>query len=483
MLKIDFRTKYPLFDVQTTRFCEHAAQAALPKHTLMHSAGLALAQLALATAPHARTIWIACGPGNNGGDGLEAAMHLQNWGKHVVVTWLGQPDHAPQDAHASFERAVQAGVTFTEQPPLSFDLGIDALLGIGASELAPQGLMADWIRRLNASCVPILAVDLPTGLDADTGRVQDLHVKATLTLSLLTLKPGLFTAHGRDAAGTVWLADLGLSDSPNEEHVTPTAWLSGKALTKTRPHASHKGSFGDVAVIGGAPGMTGAALLAASAALHAGAGRVFVGLLDDHAVKLDPSQPELMFRPVDALDLSAMTLVCGCGGGSAIGPVLSKILGASSPVVLDADALNALALSTSLQALLKTRGTQNWLTVLTPHPLEAARLNDCTVQDIQHHRLLAAQQMADHFHCVVVLKGSGTVVAAPGETPFINPTGNAKLAAPGTGDVLAGMIGAQLAAGELAFKAACQAVYTHGAAADEWPEHPSLSAGALASSL
>jgi hydroxyethylthiazole kinase-like uncharacterized protein yjeF len=407
-------------------------------------------------------------------------MHLQNWGKHVVVTWLGQPDHAHQDALASFERAVQAGVTFTEQPPQSFDFGIDALLGIGASERAPQGVIADWIQRLNAGCAPILAVDLPTGLDADTGRAQDLHVKATLTLSLLTLKPGLFTAHGRDAAGVVWLDDLGISDLPNANSGKPTAWLSGKPLTKARPHASHKGSFGDVAVIGGAPGMTGAALLAASAALHAGAGRVFVGLLDDHAVKLDPSQPELMFRPVDTLDLSAMTLVCGCGGGSAIGPVLSKILSASTPVVLDADALNAVALSVPLQALLTARETKKWPSVLTPHPLEAARLNGCTAQDIQGDRLLAAQQMADRFNCVVVLKGSGTVIAAPGEIPFINPTGNAKLAAPGTGDVLAGMIGARLAAGESAFQAACQAVYAHGEAADEWPEHPNLSAGPLA---
>ena len=483
MLKINTCVRLPLFGVDATRQIEQAAQRSLPNPTLMQRAGLALAQLALATTPHANTIWIACGPGNNGGDGLEAAMHLQLWGKRAVVTWLGSASHAPQDALASHARAVKAGVTFAEHPPESFDLGIDALLGIGATERAPDGRMADWIQRLNASAAPVLAADLPTGLDADTGRVQAVHVKACLTLSFLTLKPGLFTAHGRDAAGAVWLADLDIGNPAQAHSAEPTAWLSSKPAVKARPHASHKGSFGDVAIIGGACGMTGAALLAASAALHAGAGRVFVGLLDPQAMQLDTSQPELMFRPIETLDFDTQTVVCGCGGGSAIGPVLHRILTSSSPVVVDADALNAIAVSAPLQALLTARGAQNRLTVLTPHPLEAARLNACSVQDIQHNRLLAAQQIAERFNCVVVLKGSGSVIAAPGEIPFINPTGNAKLAAPGTGDVLAGMIGAQLAAGESAFQAACQAVYAHGEAADLWPKNAALSAGALARSL
>lgn len=483
MLKIDSRSRQALYSVDATRRIEHAAQAALPRHTLMARAGLAVAQLALALAPHARRIWIACGPGNNGGDGLEAAIHLQRWDKLPVVTWLGSADIAPQDAAASYQRAVEAGVTFAETPPDDCDLCIDALLGIGAHVRAPEGRMAHWINLMNAGTAPVLAVDLPTGLQADTGVVAQHWVKARHTLSLLTLKPGLFTAHGRDAAGTVWLDELGTTThntSAHQQVIAPTAWLAGAADVAARHHASHKGSYGDVAVVGGAPGMTGAALLAASAALHAGAGRVFVGLLDGGSLTVDTCQPELMFRPVHALDFKALTVVCGCGGGDAVRGPLAKILSTSAHVVIDADAINSIANDTQLQTLLIARGRRLAATVLTPHPLEAARLLGSTTAQVQHDRLAAAQQLAQRFGCTVVLKGSGTVIAAPGQTPVINPTGNARLATAGTGDVLAGMLGARLAGGLDTFEAACQAVYQHGLAADCWPAGATLVAGALA---
>jgi hydroxyethylthiazole kinase-like uncharacterized protein yjeF len=448
----------------------------------MQRAGLAVARLALAIAPHAQRTWIACGPGNNGGDGLEAAMHLQRWGKQPVVSWLGDPDNAPPDAATSHQRAVEAGVTFTDVPPDSWDLCIDALLGIGAHVRAPTGRMADWINRINTGTTPVLAVDLPTGLHADTGHAAQPTVNASHTLSLLTLKPGLFTAHGRDAAGIVWLDDLGVhSNSTNPEVASPTAWLAGVSAAATRLHASHKGSYGDVAVVGGAPGMTGAALLAASAALHAGAGRVFVGLLDGGALTVATSQAELMFRPVNALDFKTMTVVCGCGGGDAVRGPLSKILSNSASVVIDADALNAIANDVQLQTLLSARGKRAVATtVLTPHPLEAARLLGITAAQVQQNRLATAQQLAQRFGCTVVLKGSGTVIAAPGQTPVINPTGNARLATAGTGDVLAGMVGARLAGGLNAFEATCQAVYQHGLVADRWRSGSTLVAGALA---
>ncbi|MDO8249023.1 MAG: NAD(P)H-hydrate dehydratase [Rhodoferax sp.] len=481
MLKIDFRSRQALYSVDATRRIEHAAQATLPPHTLMQRAGLAVAQLALAIAPHAQRIWIACGPGNNGGDGLEAAMHLQRWGKLPIVTWLGSPDNAPPDAAASHQRAVDAGVTFADVPPDAYDLCIDALLGIGARVRAPAGRMADWIERINAGAAPVLAVDLPTGLHADTGHAAQPTVNASHTLSLLTLKPGLFTADGRDAAGTVWLDDLDVhSDPTNQEGTSPTTWLAGAPAIALRRHASHKGSYGDVAVVGGAPGMTGAALLAASAALHAGAGRVFVGLLDGGTLTVDTHQPELMFRPVHALDFKTMTVVCGCGGGDAVRGPLSKVLSTSSAVVIDADALNSIANDTQLQTLLIARGKRSAATVLTPHPLEAARLLGTTAAQVQHDRLAAAQQLAQRFDCTVVLKGSGTVIAAPGQTPVINPTGNARLATAGTGDVLAGMVGAGMAGGLNAFEAACQTVYQHGRAADRWPIGTTLVAGSLA---
>ena len=485
MQKIAFQSRHALYSVAATRAMEQTAQAALPAHTLMQRAGLAVAQLALALAPNAQRIWIACGPGNNGGDGLEAALHLQRWGRQPVLTWLGSPEQAPPDAAASYQRAVEAGVSFSQMPPDEFDLCIDALLGIGTQVREPDGRMADWIGLINASRQPVLAVDLPTGLHADTGAVTQLSIKATHTLSLLTLKPGLFTAHGRDAAGSVWLANLDVDQltALAQQPVVPTAWLAGAPPTAMRLHASHKGSYGDVAVIGGAPGMTGAALLAASAALHAGAGRVFVGLLDGGTLSVDTNQPELMFRAVGALDLSAITIVCGCGGGDAVHAQLSKVLSTTSLVVIDADAINSIANDTRLQILLTERSQRDAATVLTPHPLEAARLLGSSAARVQADRLAVCGRLAERFGCIVVLKGSGTVIAAPGQTPVINATGNARLATAGTGDVLAGLIGARLAAGLGAFDAACQAVYQHGLAADQWPGAQPLTAGALSQLL
>jgi ADP-dependent NAD(P)H-hydrate dehydratase / NAD(P)H-hydrate epimerase len=226
--------------------------------------------------------------------------------------------------------------------------------------------------------------------------------------------------------------------------------------------------------------MTGAALLAASAALHSGAGRVFASLLDGGSLAVDASQPELMFRAWDSLDLSAMAVACGCGGGDSIRAVLPKVFATASALVLDADALNAIAADTQLQTLLQARSRRQRPTVITPHPLEAARLLACGATQVQADRLKAARELMQRFGCVVVLKGSGSIIAAPGSTPKINSTGNARLATAGTGDVLAGKIAARLARGASAFDAAAGAVYAHGLAADQWPLNMPLTAGALA---
>lgn len=480
MQRIHPGTEQPLFGIAATRHAEARVRTLLPAHTLMQRAGLAVAKLAMAVAPHAQRIWIACGSGNNGGDGLEAAVHLHNWGKLPIVTWFGKPGLAPIDAAASYDRAVLAGVTFSTEAPNDVQLCIDALLGIGASKREPEAEMADFISQINGSGVPVLAIDVPTGLDADVGTTTLLHIKATHTLSLLTLKPGLFTAHGRDACGTIWLDDLQVVQD-GLRGIQPNAVLLGQPMPTVRAHASHKGIFGDVAVLGGAPGMTGAALLAASAALHAGAGRVFVGLLDGGALSVDTSQPELMFRPVDTLDFNAMTVVCGCGGGEAVKPFLNQALLSLAPIVIDADAINLISKDAELQRLLISRASRASETVLTPHPLEAARLLGCTATQVQQDRLSAATRLAQRFACTVILKGSGTVIAAPNQTPAINPTGNARLATAGTGDVLAGMVGAKLAAGTPAFQAACEAAYQHGKIADEWPVTSVLTASRLAS--
>jgi hydroxyethylthiazole kinase-like uncharacterized protein yjeF len=483
MHKVHAAKPWPLYDIASTRRLEQRGAATLPAHTLMQRAGLATARLALALAPHARMVWIACGPGNNGGDGLEAAAQLQKMGKQAVVTWLGDEAKTPADALASLARAREAGVAFAEEPPAGLsanDLCIDALLGIGAGRPA-QGRMLACIGAFNAAQTPVLAVDVPSGLNADTGSVPDPQsvVRARHTLSLLTLKPGLFTGHGRDMAGQVWLdtLDCDLSFEPAR------AELLGPPAATVRAHASHKGSYGDVAVLGGAAGMTGAALLAASAALHAGAGRVLVALLGDGGHGPDDTQPELMFRAPDTLDWRAMTVVCGCGGGSAVAATMPRALSTAARLVLDADALNALAADTALQALLQARATRGQPTVLTPHPLEAARLLNATTATVQADRLAAAQELANRHRCAVALKGSGTVIAAPHHVSAINPTGNARLATAGTGDVLAGLAGARLAAGSSPFIAACEAVYTHGKAADGWPATAPLVASQLARRL
>lgn len=505
----------PLHDVRATRALEQAAAAHLPAHTLMQRAGLATARLALALAPHAERIWIACGPGNNGGDGLEAAMHLRNWGFDPLVTWLGDAAHAPADAHASWQRARDAGVRFADEPPASLspeDLCVDALLGLGAAR-APAGRMAGLLTRMARGPATVLCVDLPSGLDADTGihlvhaapecgdavtaaaHAPELDAGAHAqpaaprrhTLSLLTLKPGLFTAQGRDACGQVWFDDLGVDAGQQP----PSAWLNGAPDWQERPHASHKGRFGDVAIVGGeglgqrGMAMGGALLLAARAALYGGAGRVLACPLDPDTPALDAGQPELMFRRWDALaaTLDRLTVVCGCGGGDAVRAVLPEVLQRAARLVLDADALNAIAVESDWQALLVARAASRQPTVLTPHPLEAARLLGCDTRSVQADRLAAAGELAQRLQSCVVLKGSGTVIAAPGQTPRINPTGNARLATAGTGDVLAGLIGAALAAGHSAFDAACCSVYQHGALADRWPPDRTLTAAALARML
>lgn len=212
MHRLDLTLPHPLHGVAASRHIERAAAAHLPAHTLMRRAGAATARLAMALAPHARCIWIACGPGNNGGDGFAAALELVRRGRPVTVTFDGDAQRLPSDARDAFDRLCAAGIPLAPEAPVHFDLAVDALLGLGASR-APGGRMRDHLRIMQTSGAPVLAVDLPSGLDADTGRsAADPGIAGPgqrHCLSLLTLKPGLFTAQGRDAAGVVWFDDLG----------------------------------------------------------------------------------------------------------------------------------------------------------------------------------------------------------------------------------------------------------------------------------
>ena len=467
----------------------------------MENAGLAIAKLALAVKPFANCHWIFCGPGNNGGDGLEAATHLHAWGQRVkIVLWQPQLTR-PADSEKALEKVRALNIHIQDHLPLpenisENDFFIDTLLGVGlrnqktheaistnSQSLRIENWIAGLYTNLRRQKQALLAVDVPSGLNANTGQFQDetlqaMHIQATHTLQLLNAKPGCFTAHGRDACGTLWLEDLGTASL--QESTPCTALLNHQALRQLLSmHASHKGSFGDVSIVGGEElhvrgmGMTGAVELAASAALHAGAGRVMATLPHSSA------QPEIMARSFEALNLSAGVVVCGCGGGMAIQKVLSKVLEQSVQLVLDADALNAIAQDPWLQDLLKNRARVNRSTVLTPHPLEAARLLKSDTAQVQNDRLQTAHNLAQMFACTIVLKGSGTVIAQVGQTPVINPTGNARLATAGTGDVLAGIVGARWAQGLSAFDAACAGVFEHGQVADLF-SGPTLTAGTLA---
>lgn len=480
-------TSVPLFDSAAIRRLEQAAYANLSPFTLMARAGAAAAAWLNAHAP-AGPLLLLAGPGNNGGDALVAATGLHRTGREVQAWLLTDPTRLPADAARAWQEANDAGVPLQvlvpdaaspqTAPPWPataprFAAVVDGLLGIGLNRSA-SGALAEWIARLCALAdqgVPVFALDVPSGLSADTGAGAPA-VRATRTLTFIAAKPGLLTLDGRDCAGELDIAPLGLDYPPQD---TAAAWANTPARFAAalpgRRHATHKGSFGTLAVIGGSIGMVGAPLLGARAALHLGAGRVHIGFLADPAPPFDPVHPELMLHPVDRLQLAEMSaLVAGPGMGTGDGARrwLEAALRAGTPTVLDADALNLLATDAALAAMAKAGAAPR---VLTPHPLEAARLMGCTVAQIQHDRLGAARALAAQWQAVVVLKGSGTVIASPGKNAgehavAINPTGNAGLATAGTGDVLAGMIGALLAQGMAAEPAALAGVWLHGRAAD-----------------
>ncbi|MEO8835673.1 MAG: NAD(P)H-hydrate dehydratase [Caldimonas sp.] len=497
-----------LLDVAATRAREAAALAAAPPFALMARAGEAVARLALAVAPHATRVHVFAGPGNNGGDALEATTRLHAFGKRATIHLVDAGRARPADASHALERARAAGVavhpfedhvaTAGSPDDETPELVIDGLLGIGAAR-APEGALGAAIERIAALAARgarVLAIDVPSGLDADRGQPLGTRcVVADDTLTLLTLKPGLFTGGGRDHAGRVWLARLG--DGPDE--ADPAAWLVGtgdpSCVPVSRRQDAHKGTFGDVAVVGGAAGMAGAAWLAARAAHGAGAGRVFLdGLGQEGGVgalvppALDPMRPELMFRPgwwrhAAPDTIARATVVCGSGGGDAVRAALPRLLSLASRLVLDADALNAIADDSSLQALVSARAGRGHATILTPHPLEAARLLGSNAAEVQNDRLRAARELAARYRAVVVLKGSGTIIAMVGAALRVNATGNAALAGAGTGDVLAGWTGGRWSSIEgSAFDIATRAVIEHGAAAE--PMRPgALRAGDLIEAL
>jgi hydroxyethylthiazole kinase-like uncharacterized protein yjeF len=460
---------HALYSVSVIRQIEQAALQQVPAGTLMQRAGLATANAALGllnVAPHDATILVLAGPGNNGGDALEAAARLAGAGASVLVRLCADPQGLPADARQALIRVRQTSAVFIDDLPVRhWSLVIDGLFGVGLGRPI-DGDVADLIRTINRLDLNVLAIDVPSGLDADHGMlVGDVAIRAGTTLTFIGDKPGLHTLAGREYAGSVLVDTLGIDAA-----LYPVAALelSGPALfssvVRPRSHDSHKGSYGDVMVIGGADGMTGAAILAARSALHAGAGKVhatFLGAVPAY----DPLHPELMCRSASGVDFGKAVLVAGAGLGTstAAAALLHKVLRSGRPLVLDADALNLMAADPAIQKQVASHPAP---VLLTPHPLEAARLLRCDTGHVQANRTAAAAALAARLQATVILKGSGSVIARPNGHMAINSSGNPALASGGTGDVLAGLCGALLAQGWPVWEAATGAAWLHGHAAD-----------------
>jgi ADP-dependent NAD(P)H-hydrate dehydratase / NAD(P)H-hydrate epimerase len=432
----------PIYLTEDIRRIERGAGMA--EEQLMERAGAAAAAVAMRIASDStKDVLVLAGPGNNGGDARVVARLLKE----------------------KFYRAEVAS-QIDQIPGKSWGLVIDGLFGIGLAR-SITGEYAALVDYANRQRCPVLALDIPSGLQSDTGRLLGHAVRATHTVTFIALKPGLLTLDGPDYCGALEVADLGLAV---QEIVPPSAWVADpaafKPLLKPRPRNFHKGMAGSLAILGGAAGMTGAALLAGRAALKIGAGRVYAGLLSEE-VSVDFSNPELMLRhPDDALgqDLDAIVAGPGMGQGERAETLVGAALASDLPCVLDADALNLIAESEDLRHACARRSAD---TIMTPHPAEAARLLALTTADVQADRVKAAKILATNLNAHVVLKGGGSVLVARDGRWFINTSGNPGMASAGMGDVLSGILGALLAQRYSGESALVLGVHLHGAAADD----------------
>ena len=461
----------PICLAADVRAIEAATAAAPSPPQLMEKAGLAAAEIARdVSGGTGKPVLVLAGPGNNGGDAFVLARHLRQWYFKVTVVFAGDEKKLSADSTAALRAWRAAGGSISEAVPAAQDWGlvVDGVFGIGL-EREVTGRYAEWVAAINGFGAPILAIDAPSGLQSDTGRVMGCAVRATHTVTFIALKPGLLTLDGPDHCGDIHVRALGLDVQTLR---LARGFLIGREVLdgalKPRARNSHKGDYGSVGIIGGDHGMVGAALLAGRAALRMGSGRVYIGLLARDARPVDPDQPELMLRTADEV-LKLGHLSC-----LAIGPDLGQMpdaafylgvaLESPLPLVLDADALNLIAAGARLAETLRARKAPS---LLTPHPAEAARLLGTSTREVQNDRVGTAIRLAEEFKSLIVLKGAGSICAAPKETWHINTSGNPGMASAGMGDVLTGMIAALLAQGVNAKTALLAAVYLHGAAADK----------------
>ncbi len=470
-------TADPIWLTAEIREIEHLATLLPEPPRLMEKAGLAAAQIIrdqLHKKPGHHALVLA-GPGNNGGDAFVVARYLKEWGNAVTVVFNGDRNIAPPDAKQAMQAWIDTGGEILTDIPDSdpnWDVVIDGLFGIGLdhSRSRPiEGKYREWVDTVNRMNVPIVSLDIPSGLGSDNGCIYGTAIRASITVTFIGLKPGLFTNFGSECCGEIVLRDLNIQLLSLPE---PNIWLLNKYLAQSflpppRAANSHKGSYGNVAILGGSTGMIGAALLAGRSALHLGAGRIYLGLLADNAPPVDLSQPELMLRhPSELFALECLNcLVIGPGLGQSKEALswLEQALKSKQVLVIDADALNLIAQHQKLAKKLSQRSASS---ILTPHPAEAARLLNTDTATVQNDRMHAANQISQHFNCYTVLKGAGSICCFPDGKRYLNTSGNPGLSTAGTGDVLAGFIGALIAQGLNPDQALLPAVYLHGAAAD-----------------
>jgi hydroxyethylthiazole kinase-like uncharacterized protein yjeF len=456
-----------LYTTKELRRIEHAYARQLQPGTLMARAGRAAAQwLDRRASVRPASFLVLCGPGNNGGDGYVCASGLSELG-HACLCWSPAAS-ATDDARAARAAWLDQGGQITSELPKGprFDVIVDAMFGIGMTRplSGPYLEASDWS---NASATDVVALDVPSGLDADSGTwVGDVPgVRASATVTFLGDKPGLRMSDGCDAAGLVHVEALEIAATG------AAGCLNGPdqfpLILKPRPSNSHKGRYGNVAVIGGGIGMVGAALLAGRAALRLGAGRVYVCLVGAPDFDVDLACPELMIRSLQALPPVQATVVgCGLGSSEPARHALQIALELHNPIVVDADALNLIASDSGLKQTLIARDASS---ILTPHPAEAARLLGAGAgARVNGDRIGAATRLAHELRSTIVLKGAGTVIVDRPRGPeryWINPSGGPALASAGAGDVLSGMIGALIAQGFEALSGTLAAVWLHGSAA------------------
>lgn len=456
-----------LYAVEQIRTLEREALTALQISgpELMRRAAMAALNHLRRRWPQVRHVCVHCGPGNNGGDGFLLAVLAREAGLHVEVVALeptSRGDSVP--ARAEWEQGGGRILLWDAQADLpAAELHVDALYGIGLNR-APESMAARLIDSINATRQPVFALDVPSGLNADTGHVPGAAIRADATITFIANKRGLQTGRAADHVDELELATLGVPESAFRGLPVDARLLAAEHLPP-RPRYANKGSNGHVLVIGGDHGMAGAARLAAESALRIGAGLVSVATRGEHVSAINAARPELMAHAVeDAQQLQAMlekasVLALGPGlGRAAWGRSLwSAALATGKPTVLDADGLNLLA---------EQPRQFHTPVVLTPHPGEAGRLLGSSTADIEKDRFAAARALAEKFHAVVVLKGAGSLIADSDGRLNVCPWGNPGMASGGMGDLLTGVIAGLLAQGCTMWEAACMGVGLHARAGD-----------------